>query len=200
MLLNSGLQPEKWLDYMAAWPTSNPLRGSNLPRWIALGEEKKKEGGKRCSRERPPRASRGEKWREVKKRGRGEKKKGKKKAATSFDPQARLCLFTLTAVFLSAYVWAVKRRRARNTLSIPRRRDDARIMVSLIPRRASGARTRYAYATEAGSNYRARSREPRVPRETLAPIRDLFGTIQNWDVRIFPEFFRIFKNPSLPFR
>lgn len=119
---------------------------------------------------------------------RRKKKKEKKKAATSFDPQARLCLFTLTAVFLSAYVWAVKRRRARNTLSIPRRRDDARIMVSLIPRRASGARTRYAYATEAGSNYRARRREPRVPRETLAPIRDLFGTIQNWDVRIFSYF------------
>lgn len=96
----------------------------------------------------------------------------------------------------------MKRRRARNTLSIPRRRDDARIMVSLIPRRASGARTRYAYATEADvprSNYRARSREPSAAGKHLRRY-ETCSAIKNWDVRgkrkIFSNSF-VFLNPSL---
>lgn len=70
------------------------------------GEKRGRRGRtrKRRSRERP-RASRGgrEKWREVKKRGGGGGEKKKKKGGHKLR-SARLCLFTLTAVFLSAYV------------------------------------------------------------------------------------------------
>lgn len=56
------------------------------------------EGEATCIARREGKMARGKKAR------REGRKKRKKKAATSFDPHARLCLFTLTAVFLSAYV------------------------------------------------------------------------------------------------
>lgn len=178
-------------------------------RWITRKTEGRKKGGKKRKekRERKERGKKGENAKEIfeggaqrggvhrvleggwekparaKKRagggrGRGGGGKGIEKAATRLR-SARLCLFTLTPVFLSAYVRVCSettRRRARNTLSIPRRRDDARIMVSLIPRRASGARTLLRHWRLLRSNYRiiGRAAAAEPPGNTLH-VRNWFA-------------------------